>query len=216
MGVDHIPQVGYHIGDSPLGRLLIAATSRGLCGLMWADGDQELLEALAGRFRRRTLGRGLESPQRWFEPVNRFLGGDPVDLSFPLDPGGTPFQQAVWRRLQEIPLGRTLTYASLARALGSPGGSRAVAGACAANPVALVIPCHRVIRGDGGLGGYRWGLQRKQKLLSLEASMAEEGPWRLTAPAVGEPVEAAFRNPAPKQGPWQEGRNPCPVDPSLS
>lgn len=195
MGVDQNPQVGYHIGDSPLGRLLIAATSRGLCGLMWGDGDRELLEALAGLLRRRTLRRGLENPQRWFEPVNRFLAGDPVDLSFPLDPGGTPFQQSVWRRLQEIPLGQTLTYASLAKALGSPGGSRAVAGACAANPVALVIPCHRVIRGDGGLGGYRWGLQRKRRLLSLEASMAEDGPWSLTAPAVGERIGVSLPNP---------------------
>ena len=208
MGVDHNPPVGYHIDDSPLGRLLIAATPKGLCGLMWADGDRELLEALAGRFRQRTLRRGLENPQRWFEPVNRFLGGDPVDLSFPLDTGGTAFQQSVWARLQEIPPGRTLTYASLAKALGSPGGSRAVAGACAANPVALVIPCHRVVRGDGGLGGYRWGLQRKRKLLSLEASMAEDGPWSLTAPAGAEQVDAAFRNPVPKQGPWREGRNP--------
>ena len=148
----------------PLGRLLIAATSKGLCCLMWGDRDQELLEELAGRFRRHTLRPGLEKPQRWLEPVNRFLGGDPVDLSFPLDPGGTPFQQTVWRWLQEIPLGRTQTYASLATALGNPGGARAVAGACAANPVALVIPCHRVIRSDGGLGGYRWGLQRKRKL----------------------------------------------------
>ena len=196
MNVDRNRQIGYHISDSPLGRLLVAATSKGLCGLMWGDRDQELLEALAGRFRRRTLRRGLEKAQRWFEPVNRFLGGDPVDLSFPLDPAGTPFQRTVWTQIQAIPLGRTLTYASLATALGNPGGARAVAGACAANPVALVIPCHRVIRSNGGLGGYRWGLQRKRSLLSLEASMTGDGPWKLTAPA------------GPERDPWQENGNP--------
>lgn len=208
MSVDRNPQIGYHIGDSPLGRLLIAATSKGLCGLMWGDRDQELLEELEGRFRRRTLRPGLEKPQRWLEPVNRFLGGEPVDLSFPLDPGGTAFQRTVWRRLREIPLGRTLTYASLATALGNPGGVRAVAGACAANPVALAIPCHRVIRSDGGLGGYRWGLERKRRLLSLEESMAEDGPWRLTAPAGAERVGVELPNPLPGRGPWQENDNP--------
>jgi O-6-methylguanine DNA methyltransferase len=208
MGVDHNPQIGYHIGDSPLGRLLIAATSKGLCGLMWGDRDPELLEALAGRFRRQPLRRGLEKPQQWFEPVNRFLAGEPVDLSFPLDPGGSAFQRTVWARIQEIPLGRTLTYARLAEALASPGAARAVAGACAANPVALVIPCHRVIRSDGGLGGYRWGLQRKRRLLSLEASMAAGGPWKLTAPAAPERAEAALRHPHPEHGPWRESGNP--------
>ena len=168
MGVNHNRQIRYHISDSPLGRLLIAATSKGLCGLMWGDLDPELMEALAGRFRRQTLRRGLEKPQQWFEPVNRFLEGDPVDLSFPLDPGGTPFQRSVWARIQAIPLGRTLTYASLATALGNPGSARAVAGACAANPVALVIPCHRVIRSNGGMGGYRWGA-------AAEAKTAEPG-----------------------------------------
>ena len=208
MSVDRNPHIGYRIDDSPLGRLLIAATSKGLCGLMWGDRDQELLEALADRLRRHTLRRGLEKPQRWFEPVNRYLGGEPVDLSFPLDLGGTPFQQTVWRRLQEIPRGRTLTYADLANALGNPGGVRAVAGACAANPVALVIPCHRVIRSDGGLGGYRWGLQRKRRLLSLEASMAAGGPWKLTAPTAPERAEAALRPPHPEHGPWRESGNP--------
>ena len=208
MNVDHNPQVGYHIDDSPLGRMLIAASSKGLCGLMWGDCDRELLKALAGRFQRRTLRPGLENPQRWFEPVNRFLGGDPVDLSFPLEPGGTPFQRTVWARLQAIPLGQTQTYASLARALGNPGAIRAVAGACAANPVALVIPCHRVIRSDGGLGGYRWGLQRKRRLLSLEESMAKDGPWRLTAPAGPERVAASLPNPIPERGSRQESGNP--------
>ena len=208
MGVDHNLQIGYHIGDSPLGRLLIAATEKGLCGLMWGDSDRELWAALARRLRRRTPRQCLENPRRWFDPVNRFLGGDPVDLSFPLDPGGTPFQQTVWLRLQEIPLGRTLTYASLATALGNPGGARAVAGACAANPVALVIPCHRVIRSDGGLGDYRWGLQRKRRLLSLEESMVEDGPWRLTAPASPERVGAALPGPPSEHGSRQESGNP--------
>ena len=195
MGVDHNPQIAYHIGDSPLGRLLIAGTEKGLCGLMWGDGDQELLEALADRFRRFALRRGLEKPERWFEPVNRFLGGEAVDLSFPLEARGTPFQRTVWGRIREIPTGRTLTYAGLATALGNPGGVRAVAGACAANPVALVIPCHRVIRSDGGLGGYRWGLHRKRRLLSLEESMAGGGPWKLTPPGEREQAGAASPHP---------------------
>lgn len=208
MSVHGGPQIGYHIGDSPMGRMLIAATSKGLCGLMWGDRDRELLEALAERFRRFTLRPGLENSQRWFEPVNRFLGGDPVDLSFPLDPRGTAFQRTVWRRLQEVPLGRTLTYANLAAALGNPGGVRAVAGACAANPVALVIPCHRVIRSDGGLGGYRWGMDRKRRLLNLEASMAEDGPWRLTAPAAPERVGATLPDPLSERGSRQDSGNP--------
>lgn len=208
MGIDRDPQISYHIGDSPLGRILIAASSKGLCGLMWEDSDRELLEALARRFRQRILRRGLEKPERWFEPVNRFLGGSPVDLSFPLDPGGTAFQRTVWRRLREIPLGQTLTYARLAKALGNPGGVRAVAGACAANPVALVIPCHRVTRSDGGLGGYRWGLPRKRSLLSLEESMAEAGPWKLTAPAGPEPVSAALPDSLSERGSRQESGNP--------
>lgn len=204
MSVENNPRIGCHIGDSPLGRLLIAATSQELCSLMWGDRDQELLEALERRFGRHTLGPGLERPERWFEPVNRFLGGEPVDLSFPLEPGGTAFQRTVWRRLREIPLGQTLTYASLAKALGNPGGVRAVAGACAANPVALVIPCHRVIRSDGGLGGYRWGLQRKRRLLSLEASMAGNGHWKLTAPAGATRVGTSHRHPLPEQDPWHK------------
>ncbi|MCY3757534.1 MAG: methylated-DNA--[protein]-cysteine S-methyltransferase [Acidobacteria bacterium] len=207
MSVESDPQVSYEIGDSPLGRLLIAATSKGLCSLMWGDRDRELLKALAGRFRRHTLRPGLENPRRWFEPVNRFLGGDPVDLSFPLDPGGTAFQRTVWGRIREIPPGRTLTYADLAEALGNPGGVRAVASACAANPVALVIPCHRVIRSDGGLGGYRWGLARKRRLLSLEASMAEDGPWRLTAPSGSERVGASLRHTLPEQDSWHQNTN---------
>ena len=208
MGVDNNLQIGYHISDSPLGRLLIAATSKGVCGLMWGDRDQELLEALAGRFWRHTLRWGLQQPQRWFEPVNRYLGGETVDLSYPLDPGGTPFQRAVWGRIQAIPLGRTLTYASLATALDNPGGARAVAGACAANPVALLIPCHRVVRSDGSLGGYRWGLQRKRRLLSLEASMSGEESWKLTAPARPEQVGATLPNPLPERGSGQESGNP--------
>ncbi len=208
MSVDRDRQINYHIDDSPLGRLLIAANSKGLCGLMWGDSDHELLEALAGRFRRHTLRPGLEKPQRWLEPVNRFLGGDPVDLSFPLDPGGTAFQRTVWRRIRQIPLGRTQTYTGLAKDLGNPGGVRAVAGACAANPVALVIPCHRVIRSDGGLGGYRWGLARKRRLLSLEASMVEDGPWRLTAPAGPEQAGAALPDLLSEHGSRQESGNP--------
>ena len=208
MGGDHNPQIGYHIDDSPLGRLLIAATEKGLCGLMLGESDRELAEALAGRFRQCTLRGGLEKPQRWFEPVNRFLGGEPVDLSFSLDPGGTPFQRKVWTRIQAIPLGRTLTYASLASALDNPGSARAVAGACAANPVALVIPCHRVIRSDGGLGGYRWGLQRKRRLLSLEESMAGDGPWRLTAPVGAERTGALLHHPPPERDSGRESDTP--------
>ena len=208
MSVDRDARISYDIGDSPLGRLLIAATPKGLCSLMWGDRDRELLDALEKWFGRRTIRRGLEKPERWFEPVNRFLGGERIDLSFPLDPGGTAFQRTVWRRLREIPLGRTLTYASLAKALGNPGGVRAVAGACAANPVALIIPCHRVIRSDGGLGGYRWGLQRKRRLLSLEESMVEDGPWRLTAPAVPERVGTALPDPLSERGSRQESGNP--------
>ena len=201
-------RIEYHISDSPLGRLLIGATSKGLCSLMWGDHDHELRQALARRFPGGTLSRGQETPESWCDPLNRYLGGEPVDLGFPLDVGGTPFQRRVWHRLRAIPIGSILSYSNLAKALGNPAATRAVAGACAANPVALVIPCHRVIRSDGGLGGYRWGLQRKRRLLSLEASMAEDGHWKLTAPARPERAGATLPNLIPESGPGQESGNP--------
>ena len=196
MGLERNRQIGYYIIGSSLGRLLIGATSKGLCSLMWGDHDQELRDALARLFPRDILSGSLENPAAWSKPLNQYLGGKPVDLDFSLDVQGTPFQQTVWRQIRAIPVGRTLSYGNLAIALGNPGGTRAVAGACASNPVALVIPCHRVIRSDGGLGGYRWGLQRKRKLLSLETTMAGSGSWRLTSPS-----EPARPNSSPLHSP---------------
>ncbi len=195
MGVERNRKVGYHIIDSPLGRLLIGATSKGLCSLMWGDNDQELADSLRRLLPRAVLSCGLEKPEDWSEPLNRYLGGEPVDLEFPLDVQGTPFQRTVWHRIRAIPLGATLSYGSLAKALGNPAATRAVAGACASNPAALVIPCHRIIRSDGGLGGYRWGLQRKRRLLSLEEIMAGDGTWKLASPAEPDRLGGSPRNP---------------------
>ncbi len=166
-----MPAVGYTLADSPVGRLLVAATECGICAVKLGDVDAELVAAL----RRDCPGAvrsGGEALAHWvdalLERVSGRGAGRQVEVPVDLHGGGTPFQRRVWAALQAIPYGTTRSYTDVARAIGRPSAVRAVAQACAANPVALVIPCHRVVGQDGALGGYRWGARRKALLLEQE------------------------------------------------
>src|ERR1700758_3335836 len=160
--------VRYHFGDSPLGRMLIAATDLGICSIQFAASDGELLEGLKREFpfaARKADEGGL---QPWVSALLQHMRGKDLDSSLPLDIRATAFQRRVWAYLQSIPFGKTKSYSQVAKAIGRPKACRAVARACATNPVAVAIPCHRVVREDGNLGGYRWGLERKKTLLAME------------------------------------------------
>jgi O-6-methylguanine DNA methyltransferase len=167
------PAIRYAVLDSPLGRLLVAATTRGLCGVRLGDSDAALEAELRAEFPQARLSRDPAGLGRWGREILRHLEGDTQRVDVPLDLHATAFQQRVWDALRKIPSGQTRTYAQIAKALGAPGAARAVARACATNPVAVVVPCHRVIRGDGDLAGYRWGLARKGALLERERRFAE-------------------------------------------
>ncbi|MGB3218776.1 MAG: methylated-DNA--[protein]-cysteine S-methyltransferase [Anaerolineae bacterium] len=154
--------------DSPLGRLLTAGTSNGLSFVALDDHDAALLAALQAEYPTATLSPATDTLEAWSQTLVAFLTGAVQDIALPLDIPGTPFQWRVWRALQAIPYGATSSYGEIASALQMKNGARAVGHACATNPVSLVIPCHRAQRSDGGLGGFRWGLWRKERLLGLE------------------------------------------------
>lgn len=155
--------------DCWLGRILVATTQRGLCAVLLGDDEGELLSNLRQRFPRAELLPGGEPFQSTLDRVVSLIDHSATSQpSLPLDLHGTAFQRKVWDALQDIPPGRTTTYGELARRVGLPGGARAVAQACGANPAAVIVPCHRVVAADGGLGGYRWGVERKRALLTLE------------------------------------------------
>jgi len=159
----------YATGDSSLGRLLVAATEHGVCSVKAGRGDDELLGALRKEFPRAHISKGQKA-RRFLEALNNHLSGQEVRL--PVDVRGTDFQLKVWMALREIPVGETRSYSDVARIIGEPSAVRAVANACASNPVPLIIPCHRVIRKDGSLGGYGLGIGRKKTLLSAERALA--------------------------------------------
>lgn len=150
-----------------IGELLLAATDRGVCAATLGDDPAALEEALGREFPRATIRRDDGRLRRWAEQVAAHVGGAPLE-PIPLDVPGTDFQWEVWRALQAIPAGSTRSYRDIAVAIARPTAARAVARACASNRVAILIPCHRVVRGGGALGGYRWGVGRKQALLSRE------------------------------------------------
>jgi AraC family transcriptional regulator, regulatory protein of adaptative response / methylated-DNA-[protein]-cysteine methyltransferase len=152
--------------DSPLGAVLIAATEKGLCSVKLADDPARLRRLLAEEFSEAELAHGELKEMK--ERILAFIEGEANLARLPLDIRGTVFQRRVWDELRRIPRGETRTYREIARAIGAPAAVRAVGSACGANPVALVVPCHRAVRTDGGLGGYAWGLGRKRKLLALE------------------------------------------------
>jgi AraC family transcriptional regulator of adaptative response/methylated-DNA-[protein]-cysteine methyltransferase len=162
-------EIHYDIGIFSLGLLLVARSSRGLCAVLLGDDGERLRRDLAARFPGATLLSGGAGMTALTARVRAFIESPARGLDEPLDLRGSEFQQRVWQALRQIPAGATTTYADVARRLGRPGSARAVAGACAANLLAVVVPCHRVVRSDGSLSGYRWGVERKRALLAQEA-----------------------------------------------
>jgi AraC family transcriptional regulator of adaptative response/methylated-DNA-[protein]-cysteine methyltransferase len=157
---------------TPVGLLMVGATDRGVCFVEFGDSHEALLATLRAEYPAATI-TPMQRPyppqfDAWMDALARHLDDARVDLQIPIDVRATAFQLKVWRYLQAIPAGGVRTYAEVARDLGQPTAARAVARACATNPVAIVVPCHRVIRGDGGLAGYRWGVERKRVLLDRE------------------------------------------------
>ena len=163
----------YSITPCPLGSLLVAATSKGVCAVRLGDSEEELAAALAGEFSSAALQRSDAALTPWVSTIQDYLHGGHPSLDLPLDIQATAFQRRVWAALQQIPYGSTRSYRQVADAIGQPTAARAVARACATNPVALVIPCHRVVREDGSLSGYRWGIERKEALLAQEAGSTQ-------------------------------------------
>jgi AraC family transcriptional regulator of adaptative response/methylated-DNA-[protein]-cysteine methyltransferase len=160
--------VRYACADSPLGRMLIAATDRGVCSIQFARSDGELIEGLKREFPFAVRKPDEGALQVWIAALLSKMTGKELNATLPLDIRATAFQRRVWTYLQSIPFGATQSYKQVARGIGQPSASRAVARACATNPVAVAIPCHRVVREDGNISGYRWGVERKKTLLELE------------------------------------------------
>ncbi|HEX9216875.1 MAG TPA: methylated-DNA--[protein]-cysteine S-methyltransferase [Gemmatimonadales bacterium] len=186
--------IGYTIVDSPLGRLLLGATARGLCTVRLGDSDEELETGLRAEHPDAELRRDGEPLARWANALLRHLAGQEPRVDLPLDLRASAFQRRVWTALRAIPYGATRSYREIAEAIGRPDAVRAVARACATNPVALAIPCHRVIRHDGDPGGYRWGVRRKRMLLEQERAvleLAEREVVRQFVDQVGPPLPAA-------------------------
>jgi AraC family transcriptional regulator of adaptative response/methylated-DNA-[protein]-cysteine methyltransferase len=160
--------IRYTIADSPMGRMLIAATDKGICAIQFANSDDELEQGLKHEFPFAIRRRDDAAMEAWKKDLLRQMRGQRLNAALPLDIQATAFQRRVWSQLQSIPFGATRSYAAVAKAIGRPTATRAVARACATNPVAVAIPCHRVVRKSGDMGGYRWGVDRKKALLELE------------------------------------------------
>jgi AraC family transcriptional regulator, regulatory protein of adaptative response / methylated-DNA-[protein]-cysteine methyltransferase len=160
--------IGYSIARSRLGKVLVAATERGVSAVYLGDSETKLVEELKDEYPRAELVAADHSFERWVKEIVQRVEGKPPRIELPLDLQATAFQRRVWQELQRIPAGTTLTYSQVARAGGNPKAVRAVARACATNPVSIIVPCHRVVRQDGNLAGYRWGLSRKEQLLAQE------------------------------------------------
>jgi len=170
-------EISYATADTPLGLIMVGATDRGLCFLEFGDSARNLLESLEQEY---PAAKRVPMPKPypaqftgWMQALAGYLEGERALSQMPLSLHGTAFQLKVWRYLQTIPAGSVQSYAEVAEAIGQPKAARAVANACGANRIAVVIPCHRVIRGDGTLGGYRWGLDRKRALLDAERRTAK-------------------------------------------
>ena len=158
----------YKITNSPLGYLLLAGTDKGLCRLQFGESQKKLKAKLQNEFKTDELVPADNQFEQWSQAVLDYLNGKKRLPALPYDVEATAFQKKVWNWLQAIPVGKTYSYSEAAKAIGSPKAARAVARACATNQVALVIPCHRIVPKSGGAGGYRWGPERKRKLLRLE------------------------------------------------
>jgi AraC family transcriptional regulator of adaptative response/methylated-DNA-[protein]-cysteine methyltransferase len=160
--------IRFAIGRSSLGAVLVAASAKGVCAISLSDDPEELLRDLQDRFPRATLIGGDETFELYVAAAVGMVERPQSRFDLPLDMRGTAFQQRVWAALREIPAGKTASYAEIARRIGAPKATRAVARACAANPVSVAVPCHRVVRSDGALSGYYWGVERKRELLERE------------------------------------------------
>lgn len=162
-------EIRFAVAECSLGSLLVAASRKGVCAISIGDDPDALVRDLQDRFPKAELVGGDAAFEEVVATVVGFVEAPRLGLDLPLDVRGTAFQQRVWRALRQIPAGETITYAALAARIGAPGSARAVARACATNPLAIAIPCHRVVRSDGALSGYRWGVERKRRLLDQEA-----------------------------------------------
>ena len=160
--------ISYTIAACSLGRVLVAATERGVSAVYMGDRDSNLIAALRKEYPQAEIRSGSGEHSKWVRAIVRHLAGSNPQLDLPTDVVATAFQRRVWEALRSIPAGTTRTYSEVARSIGQPSAVRAVARACATNPASIVVPCHRVVRTDGTLGGYRWGLGRKKLLLQRE------------------------------------------------
>jgi AraC family transcriptional regulator, regulatory protein of adaptative response / methylated-DNA-[protein]-cysteine methyltransferase len=176
-------KIAYTVAKSPIGALLVAATERGVCSVKIGGSDASLAASLRAEFPAARVRRDETALGRWVRAIVNHLAGKETRLDIPLDVRATAFQWRVWEALRAIPYGETRSYQEIARVVGAPKAARAVGHACATNPVAIVIPCHRVVRGDGTLGGYAYGLGVKRKLLADERSHAAAAPRRAAARA---------------------------------
>ena len=163
--------ITFAIVPTPLGRLLVAATSRGLSAVRFGESVSELERGLRAEFHAAELHRDDAAMRKYVDPLVAAIRGENPTVDLPLDIRATAFQMKVWETLRQIPAGETRSYSEVARQIGEPSAVRAVARACASNPVALAVPCHRVARSDGDLAGYRWGVERKKKLLEKERAV---------------------------------------------
>ncbi len=164
-------KIGYSIAKSPIGKVLVGATERGVSAVYLGDAENAMIAELREEYPRAEIVPAADSFQRWVREIVQRIEGKQPRMELPLDLQATAFQRRVWQELQRIPRGRTRSYSQVARSLGQPKAVRAVARACATNPVSIVVPCHRVIREDGKLAGYRWGLSRKEQLLAQERAI---------------------------------------------
>lgn len=163
--------IRFAIGECSLGSVLVAATEKGVCAIFLGDKPDKLLVDLQDCFPRSTLIGADEKFEKLISIVVGYIDSPGINPGLPLDIQGTAFQRQVWNALEKIPSGKTTSYSDLAKKIGKPGAARAVANACAKNKLAVVIPCHRVIKNDGSLSGYRWGIERKSKLLEFETGV---------------------------------------------
>ncbi|MBK5256585.1 MAG: bifunctional DNA-binding transcriptional regulator/O6-methylguanine-DNA methyltransferase Ada [Vicinamibacteria bacterium] len=168
--------IRFAVGQCSLGSVLVAASEKGVCAILFAAEPEALVEDLQSRFPKARLVGDDRGFKTWVAKVVGFVEAPRLGLDLPLDIQGTVFQRRVWKALQQIPIGSTLSYSQVARKLGAPGSARAVAQACATNRLAVAIPCHRVVRNDGGISGYRWGVERKRTLLERESALSRGRP----------------------------------------
>ena len=167
--------IRFAVGQCSLGAILVACTNKGICAITLGDNPEELVHGLHDRFPKANMVGGDGDFEQLMAQVVGLVEAPQIGLDLPLDVRGTAFQQRVWQALREIPAGQTASYAEIARRIGQPKSARAVAQACGANPAAVAIPCHRVVRNDGALSGYRWGVERKHALLAKEATAKSRG-----------------------------------------